>query len=59
MNATNKGSTEGKELQKGFVEVDVNQHMGDSDAEMIAMIEGTLKEFINKQLSGQKEWMGS
>jgi hypothetical protein len=32
--------------------------MGDSDAEMIALIEGTLKEFINKQLSGQKDWMG-
>lgn len=38
-------------------EVDVNEHMGESDAEMVAMIEGSLKKVIDAKIEGQKNWM--
>lgn len=35
-----------RELQPGFVEVDVNQHMGDSDAEMVQIVKEKLEEYL-------------
>ena len=37
--------------------MDVNEHMGESDAEMVAMIEGSLKKVIDAKIESQKNWM--
>ena len=46
-----------RKLQPGFVEVDVQQQMGDSDAEMVTMIKGQLEVYINKKMVENKDWL--
>lgn len=46
-----------RQLQAGFVTVDVQQSMGDSDAEMVTMIKGQLEQFINKKMNENKTWL--
>ena len=48
---------EDRQLQSGVVEVDVQQHLGDSDAEMVALIKGQLEKYIKTEIDGAKDWM--
>ena len=51
----NPGSGSQKKLQSAVFEVDVNEHMGESDAEMVAMIEGSLKKVIDHKIDGDAQ----
>ena len=48
----NKGPNGEKKLQSAVLEVDVNEHMGEADAEMVSMIEGSLKKVIDSKIDG-------